>query len=75
MADDCGCSKRKEWLNVHVNGLGNAVEYVAEPVANLIGYKGRDSKMGSLPGLLKPDMKSLIWLAIGTLVVSKFIKI
>jgi len=55
-----------------VPGLGDAVKVIADPVADAIGYK-RERKMSL--DLLKPDMKSLVWLAIGTLVVSKFIRI
>jgi hypothetical protein len=70
--DDCGCSARQEWLNEQIPGLGDAVKVVADPIADAIGYKGRVRKM---PELLKPDMKSLVWLAIGTLVVSRFIRL
>lgn len=70
--DDCGCEKRKEYLNSQFPGLGDAVAVVAEPVADAIGYKGRKRKM---PDLLKPDMKSLVWLAIGTFVVARFIRL
>jgi hypothetical protein len=47
MAEDCGCSKRKAWLNDQLPGLGDAVETVAEPVANAIGYKGREQTVNS----------------------------
>jgi hypothetical protein len=70
--EDCGCKKRQEYLNGKVPGLGDAVRVVAEPVADVIGYKGRVRKM---PEILKPDMKSLVWLAIGTLVVARFIRL
>jgi hypothetical protein len=72
MMDDCGCQKRQEFLNNAVPGLGDAVKVVAEPVADAIGYKGRVRKM---PDILKPDMKSLVWLAIGTLVVARFVRL
>lgn len=70
--DDCGCAARQEWLNEQFPGLGDAVKVVADPIADAIGYKGRARTM---PELLKPDMKSLVWLAIGTLVVSRFIRL
>lgn len=69
---DCGCKARQEWLNNHVPGLGDAIKVVADPVADAIGYNGRTKKM---PDLLRPDMKSLVWLAIGTFVVARFIKL
>lgn len=72
-SDDCGCAKRQSQLNAVVPGLGDAVKVIADPVADAIGYKGREKKMSL--DLLKPDVKSLVWLAIGTLVVSKFIRI
>lgn len=68
----CGCRSRQSWLNRKIPGLGDAVKVVADPVADAIGYKGRERKM---PELLKPDMKSLIWLAIGTFVVARFIRL
>ncbi len=71
--EDCGCAARQEWLNNHVPRLGDAVKVVADPVADMIGYKGRERKM--LPEILKPDMKSLVWLAIGTLVVARFVRL
>lgn len=72
-SDDCGCAERQARLNDMVPGLGDAVKVIADPVADAIGYKGRERKMSL--DLLKPDMKSLVWLAIGTLVVSKFIRL
>lgn len=66
MSEDCGCQKRQDWLNSHVPGSGDAVKVIAEPVADMIGFKGRERKM---PEILKPDMKSLVWLAIGAFVV------
>lgn len=71
MSEDCGCQKRQQWLNDKVPGLGDAVKVVADPVADITGYK-RERKM---PDLLKPDMKSLVWLAIGTLVVARFVRL
>lgn len=64
--EDCGCAKRREWLNEQVPGSGDAVAFIAEPIADAIGYKGRERKM---PAILRPDMKSLVWLAIGAFVV------
>lgn len=72
-SSDCGCGRRQAKLNSMVPGLGDAVKVIADPVADAIGYKGREKTMSL--DLLKPDMKSLVWLAIGTLVVSKFIRI
>lgn len=69
---DCGCAGRQAALNAAVPGLGDAVKVVADPVADIIGYKGRVRKM---PEILKPDMKSLVWLAIGTLVVARFVRL
>lgn len=71
-SEDCGCEARRAWLNARVDGLGDAVKVVADPVADAVGYKGRERKM---PELLKPDMKSLVWLAIGTFVVARFVRL
>jgi hypothetical protein len=70
--EDCGCAKRQAWLNNSVPGLGDAVKVIADPVADMAGLYGRKRKM---PDILRPDMKSLVWLAIGTLVVARFIRL
>lgn len=44
---DCGCEKRQAYLNDKVPGLGDAVKVAAEPVADAIGYKGREQSMNS----------------------------
>lgn len=49
----CGCAARKQWLNEQSPGLGDRVER---------GIK-------TMPELLRPDMKSLVWLAIGAFIV------
>jgi hypothetical protein len=64
---DCGCDKRKNKLNAAIPGLGNTVEDLLSPVAPFVKpYLSGEKKMTDL---LKPDMKSLVWLAIGALVV------
>jgi len=69
--DDCGCAKRQAALNAAIPGLGDAVKVVADPVADVIGYR----RVRKMPEILKPDMKSLVWLAIGTLVVARFVRL
>jgi hypothetical protein len=59
------CEARREALNGAVPGLGDAVKTIADPV-----QKG----MGIMPELLRPDLKSLVWLAIGALVVPFVLK-
>lgn len=63
--DDCGCKARQAWLNERVPGLGDSVALVAEPIKE--GY-------GNMPELLRPDTKSLVWLAIGALIVPFVLK-
>lgn len=70
MAEECGCEARKQWLNEHVPGSGDAVAFFAEPVADVLGYK-RERKM---PEILKPDTKSLVWLAIGAFVLPMILR-
>lgn len=70
--EDCGCAERQAWLNNRVPGLGDAVKVIAEPVADMTGIYGRKRTM---PDILRPDMKSLVWLAIGTLVVARFVRL
>ncbi|WP_433478144.1 hypothetical protein ACQPZP_14585 [Spirillospora sp. CA-142024] len=64
-SDDCGCRARQEWLNGQVPGLGDAVAEVAEPIKK---------EMDKMPEILRPDMKSLVWLAIGAVVVPLVLK-
>jgi len=63
--DECGCDKRKAFLNGILPGLGDAVGYVADPVYNFY-----QNNLGGkpMPSILKPDMKSLVWLALGAFV-------
>lgn len=65
MTDDCGCEARRQALNELQPGLGDAVKTVADPV-----QRGLES----MPELLRPDLKSLVWLAIGALVVPFVLK-
>ena len=44
---DCGCEKRQQWLNDRSPGLGDKVKTVADPIANAIGYKGRNQTVNS----------------------------
>lgn len=61
----CGCAARKSWLNRQVPGLGDRVATVAEPIKE---------GMETMPEILRPDMKSLVWLAIGAVVVPFVLK-
>lgn len=56
----CGCEGRKERLNEYRPGLGDKVE-------QFIGVK-------TMPEMLRPDMKSLVWLAIGAFVVPMILR-
>jgi len=61
----CGCEGRKNWLNEHVPGLGDQVEKVAKPV---------QERLSIMPEILRPDMKSLVWLALGAFVVPMILR-
>lgn len=60
----CGCQARQEALNAAVPGLGDAVKVIADPI-----YE----RWLEMPALLKPDMKSLVWLAIGAFLVPRLL--
>lgn len=60
----CGCTARKNALNTAIPGLGDVVATVAEPV-----YE----RWNTMPAMLKPDMKSLVWLLIGAFVVPRML--
>ena len=61
----CGCEARKAALNGAVPGLGDRVASVADPI-----YE----RWKAMPELLRPDMKSVVWLAIGAFVVPFVLK-
>ena len=62
-AGGCGCAERQAWLNDQIPGFGDRVKQLADPVA---AYWREEKHM---PDILRPDMKSLVWLAIGAFVV------
>lgn len=70
---DCGCNRRKQRLNVAVPGLGDHVELFLQPIAPIV--KPYLSGEKTMTDLLKPDMKSLVWLAIGAFVVPYVLKL
>lgn len=45
--DDCGCEKRRQWLNERIPGSGDMVKRIADPIATVIGYNGRNQSMNS----------------------------
>jgi hypothetical protein len=61
----CGCQRRRERLNAWSPGLGDQVAVIAEPIKK--GYT-------EMPEILRPDMKSLLWLAIGAFVLPMVLK-
>lgn len=60
MDGDCGCAARRARLNDWEPGLGDRVAEIADPI-----YE----RWKAMPEMLRPDMKSLVWLAIGAFVV------
>lgn len=64
-SDECGCAARRARLNELRPGLGDRVATVAEPIKEGVEQ---------MPEILRPDMKSLVWLAIGALVVPFVLK-
>lgn len=45
--EDCGCAARQAAMNARLPGSGDFVKIFAEPIANAIGYKGREQSMNS----------------------------
>lgn len=70
---DCGCNRRKNRLNAAVPGLGDNVELFLSPIAPIV--KPYLSGEKTMTDLLKPDMKSFVWLAIGAFVVPYVLKL
>jgi hypothetical protein len=71
--EDCGCNRRKQRLNAAMPGLGEHVELFLQPIAPIV--KPYLSGEKTMTDLLKPDMKSLVWLAIGAFVVPYVLKL
>ena len=69
---DCGCAKRRDSLNAAVPGLGTQLELFLAPVAPIV--KSDYLRSNTVMDLIKPDMKSLVWLAIGAFVVPYVLK-
>lgn len=65
--DDCGCEKRRDALNAFVPGLGDQVKLILQPIQPVIKRLLKENN--TMPELLKPDMKAIVWLAIGAFVV------
>lgn len=64
---DCGCAERQARLNAYVPGLGDKVAFVLQPFAPVVNRISQGDNV--MPDILRPDMKSLVWLAIGAFVV------
>lgn len=67
LCSDCDCKSRQEWLNNRIPGLGDSVAIVFNPIQQFIC----PNENGETPmkDILKPDLKSLVWLGVGFLVV------
>ena len=66
LCNSCRCKDRQEQWNKFIPGLGDTAATIFDPIQRLICS---DEKSNVMPSLLKPDMKSLLWLAIGAIVV------
>ncbi len=64
---DCGCKERQARLNAAVPGLGDNVALFLSPIAPVVNRLSKEEN--AMPELLKPDMKAIVWLAIGAFVV------
>lgn len=65
----CDCEKRREQLNSIHPGFGDRVKTIADPIARGLEIGPYDPEGRIMPEMLRPDMKSLVWLAIGAFVV------
>lgn len=69
LCSECDCKSRQARLNQYVPGLGDRVASVFNPIQTVI-CKGEKS----MPDILKPDMKAIVWLGIGVVVVPFILK-
>lgn len=69
LCSKCNCRYRQDKWNEFIPGLGDTAAIMFDPIQHFICP---DDK-GDIPmtDLLKPDMKSLIWLAVGAFVVPR----
>lgn len=69
LCNQCGCKNRQARLNKYVPGLGDKVATVLNPI-QVVVCKGENA----MPDILKPDMKAIVWLAIGAFAVPFVLK-
>jgi len=63
----CNCKARQAKWNALFPGLGDAAAIVFNPIQKMICNNAKEES--NMPSVLKPDMKAIVWLAIGALVV------
>lgn len=69
LCNKCRCKYRQEQWNKLIPGLGDTAKVIFDPIQQIICNESSES-MGNL---LKPDMKSLVWLAVGFFVAPRVI--
>lgn len=67
LCNQCDCKSRQAKLNQLSPGLGDKVATVFNPIQRILCTES-GKQMGDI---LKPDMKSLVWLAVGFLVIPR----
>ncbi len=71
LCSQCGCKKRQEQWNAVIPGLGDTAAIVFNPIQRFICSD--ENGVSSMGNMLKPDLKSLVYLAVGFLVVPRVI--
>lgn len=71
LCDNCGCKNRQEKWNKLIPGLGDTAAVIFNPIQSYICPNENGDILMS--NILKPDMKSIVWLAVGAFVVPMII--
>jgi hypothetical protein len=67
LCNGCRCKYRQEKWNEFIPGLGDTAATIFNPIQSFICTN--EDGVSPMGNMLKPDMKSLVWLAIGAVVV------
>jgi hypothetical protein len=69
LCNSCGCKSRQAKWNNFLPGLGDTAAIVFDPIQSFICPN--DSGESSMSNMLKPDLKAVVWLAVGFLVIPR----
>lgn len=69
LCNKCRCKYRQELWNKFYPGLGDTAALIFDPIQRVICTES--SEGNEMTNLIKPDLKSLVWLAVGFFVAPR----